>query len=264
MSIPLNSCLILGGTGAVGKCLVKDALSSNAFTRVLTLGRRTVPTENDSSFTNLSALDQKTVDFENVATTFPQTDLPQVVYCTLSSTRAQAGSPEAFKKIDQQYVLDSARYIHEKAPKDPVTGLSKVHFVYCSSGGANPNSFFLYPKTKGETEKALAEIGFERVSIFQPSFLKVVEPRTRLSSGEWIVGKFVPVLEVLSERMTTISVASVALAMRLAGTSETADVQGVSPKSVGVNPKSKTKVSYFSNPNIHDIVNRYNASSSKL
>ncbi|KAK3848103.1 MAG: hypothetical protein J3R72DRAFT_429869 [Linnemannia gamsii] len=265
MSIPLNSCIILGGTGAVGKCLVKDALSSNAFTRVLTLGRRPVPTENDSSFTNLAALEQQSVDFENIATTFPQTNLPQVVYCALGSTRAAAGSAENFKKIDQQYVLESARYVHEKAPKDPATGLSKVHFVYCSSGGANPNSFFLYPKTKGETEKALAEIGFERVSIFQPSFLKVVEPRNPgARTAEWVVDKLVPVLEFISEKGATISVASVALAMRLAGTSETADVQGVSPKSLGVNPKSKTKVAYFSNPNIHDIVNKYNASSPKL
>ncbi|KAF9323353.1 Protein fmp52, mitochondrial [Linnemannia elongata] len=249
MSIPLNSCIILGGTGAVGKCIVKDALSSNAFTRVLTLGRRPVPTENDSSFTNLSVLEQKTVDFENV------------VFCTLATTRGAAGSAEAFKKIDQQYVLDSARHIHEKAPKDPATGLSKVHFLYCSSTGANPNSFFLYPKTKGETEKALAEIGFERVSIFQPAFLKTVEPRAGIRAGEWIFGKIIPVLDLVAEKSASVSVASVALAMRLAGTSDSVDVQGVSPKSVGVNPKSKSKVAYFSNPNIHDIVNKYNAAS---
>ncbi|KAF9548536.1 Protein fmp52, mitochondrial [Mortierella hygrophila] len=263
MSIPLNSCIILGGTGAVGKTLVKDALSSNAFTRVLTLGRRPVPTENDSSFTNLSVLEQKTIDFENIAATLPDegTNLPQVVFCTLGTTRAAAGSAENFKKIDQQYVVESARQIHEKAPKDPATGLSKVHFLYCSSAGANADSYFLYPKSKGETEKALAEIGFERVSIFHPAFLKTVEPRVGIRAGEWIFGKLVPVLEFVSERSATISVASVALAMRLVGTSDTVDVQGVSPKSVGVNPKSKSKVAYFSNPNIHDIVNKYNASS---
>ncbi|KAF9080730.1 hypothetical protein BGX29_005078 [Mortierella sp. GBA35] len=256
MSIPLNSCLILGGTGAVGKCLVKDALASNAFTRVLALGRRPVTT--DDSFSNLSVLEQQNVNFEQIPTTFPQSDLPQVVFCTLGTTRAAAGSVEAFKKIDQQYVLDSARYIHEKAPKDPTTGLSKVHFVYCSSAGAKPDSYFLYPKTKGETEKALAEIGFERVSIFQPSFLKVVEPRdSGVRSAEWVVDKLVPVLEFISEKSATISVASVALAMRLAGTSQSVDVEGVSPKSIGVNPKSKTKVTHFSNANIHDIVNKY-------
>ncbi|KAG0283140.1 Protein fmp52, mitochondrial, partial [Linnemannia gamsii] len=213
----------------------------------LTLGRRPVSTDNDSSFTNLSRLEQKTIDFENIATTFPDegANLPQVVFCTLGTTRANAGSAEAFKKIDQQYVLDSA-----------------LHFLYCSSGGSNANSYFLYMKTKGETEKALAEIGFERVSIFQPAFLKVVEPRNQGNRyAEWVLDRFVPVIELFAEKSTTISVASVAQAMRLVGTSESVDVQGVSPKSVGVNPKSKTKVAYFNNHNIHDIVNQYNASS---
>lgn len=38
---------------------------------------------------------------------------------------------------------------------------------------------FLYPKTKGQTEEKLAETGFEKVSIFRPGLLEVVEPRTR-------------------------------------------------------------------------------------
>ncbi|KAF9172583.1 Protein fmp52, mitochondrial [Mortierella sp. AD011] len=264
MTIPKNSCLIMGGTGAVGKCLVRDALASNSFTRVLTLGRRTVAT--NDSFTNLSVLEQKTVNFESIPETFPDSDLPQVVFCSLATTRAAAGSAAAFKKIDQQYVVDSARYIHEKAPKDPVTGLSKVHFVYCSAAGANINSFFLYPKSKGETEKALAEVGFERVSIFQPAFLKVVEPReSGVRMGEWIAGKMVPVMEFISERSTTISVAAVAQSMRLAGTSEkpNGEVEGVVSKRVEVNPVSKSTVAFYSNADIHDIVKNY-AASSKL
>ena len=146
MSIPTNSCLAFGGTGAVGKCLIHDALASNAYTRVLTLGRRPV-TINDT-FTNVGVLEQKTVDFENIPATFPESDLPQVVFCTLGTTPAAAGSAAAFKKIDQQYVVDSARYIHERAPKDPVTGLSKVHFLYCSAVSSNVNSFSMYAKAR--------------------------------------------------------------------------------------------------------------------
>ncbi|KAI1315337.1 hypothetical protein EDD11_000945 [Mortierella claussenii] len=255
MSIPKNSALILGGTGAVGKCIVRDALASNAFTRVLTLGRRVVKTEN-ADFTNTHILEQKTVDFDNVTQSFPASDLPQVVFCTLATTRAAAGSAEAFKKIDQQYVLDSARFIHEHAPKDPETGKSKVHFLYCSSQGASSKSFFLYPKTKGETEEALAEIGFERVSIFQPAFLKVVEPRESGSRfAEAIVDKLVPLMEFVSEKSTTVSVASVAKSMRVVGTSDTVEAAGVTPSKVTVDPKSKTQVAYYSNGNIHDIVN---------
>jgi oxidoreductase len=254
MSIPKNAALIFGGTGAVGKSVVRDALASNAFTRVLTLGRRAVPI--DDTFTNTTILEQKTVSFDDVSGSFPDSDLPQVVFCSLSTTRAQAGSAKNFKKIDQQYVLDSARYIHEKAPKDPVTGKSKVHFLYCSSGGARAGSFFLYFKTKGETEKALAEIGFERVSIFHPSYLKVVEPRDSTHrKAEVYMDMITPLLEFVSERWTTISVASVAKVMRLVGTSDSVEVEGVKPKRVEVNPISKTNVAWYSNGDIHDIFN---------
>ncbi|KAF9352361.1 Protein fmp52, mitochondrial [Mortierella sp. AD094] len=259
MSIPKSSCLIFGGTGAVGKSLVRDVLGSNSFTRVLTLGRR--PVTIDDSFKNTSVLEQQTVNFESVPETFPNSDLPQVVFCTLGTTRSAAKSAEAFKKIDQQYVLESARHIHEKASKDPTTGLSKVHFLYCSASSANANSMLLYSKTKGETEKGLTEIGFEKVSIFRPAFLKVVEPRDSGSSiGEWVVNKaLVPLMELVSEKTTTISVASVAESMRLVGTSDKVEVEGVAPKSVEVHPVSKSTVAIYNNTNIHDIVKNHGA-----
>ncbi|GJJ75060.1 oxidoreductase [Entomortierella parvispora] len=257
MSIPKHSALILGGTGAVGKCLVRDALASNAFSRVLALGRRPVPLDN--TFTNTAVLDQKTVDFEHVQDSFPS-DLPQVVFCTLGTNLTSAPSVEAWKRVDQQYVVDSARYIHEKAPKDPETGLSKVHFLYCSAVGANHKSFFLGTRTKGETEQALAKIGFERVSIFQPAILKVVEPRESVTYVERIATKFVPLLDYVAEKSTTVSVATVAQCMRLVGTSDTPEVAGVAPKKVEVFPESKTTVAYYSNAKIHEIVN----SASKL
>ena len=42
------------------------------------------------------------------------------------------------------------------------------HFHLVSSAGADKNSFFLYPKVKGESEEAISEMGFERVSIYRP------------------------------------------------------------------------------------------------
>ncbi|KAF9896902.1 hypothetical protein BX616_006532 [Lobosporangium transversale] len=255
MTISKNSALIFGGTGAVGKCLVRDALASKAFTHVLTLGRRPVKTD-DGSFTNTEVIEQKVVDFENITETFPQSDLPQVVFCTLGTTRAAAGGAEGFKKIDQQYVLDSARYVHEKAPKDPETGRSKVHYLYCSSANASEKSFFLYPKTKGETENALAAIGFERVSIFQPGFLKPVEPRESGNRfAEMAVDLLMPVVDFVAEKKASVGVDKVAKSMRLVGTSDTVEVVGVTPSRVEVHPKSKTQVAFYSNADIHDIVN---------
>ncbi|KAF9377778.1 Protein fmp52, mitochondrial [Podila verticillata] len=258
MTIPMNSCLILGGTGGVGKYLVRDALASNSFTKVLTLGRRIVPT--DDTYQNQQLLEQKTVDYDNIPGTFPS-DLPQVVFCSLATTRAQAGSAEAFKKIDQQYVVDSARYIHEKAPKDPETGLSKVHFLYCSAQNANEKAYFLYPKTKGETERMLGEIGFERVSIFQPAFLKTVEPRdphnTRMI--EKVFGLFFPVMDLISETCLTAGVDRVAQAMRIVGTQEQAETiaMGVTPTKQETIAKTKTQFAVYNNSAIHEVTNKY-------
>jgi oxidoreductase len=114
----------------------------------------------------------------------------------------------------------------------------------------------LYQKTKGETEKALAEIGFERVSIFNPAFLKLEEPRyhgNRL--GETLIDKVTPILEFISEKSTTISVATVAKVMRLVGTSDSTEVEGVKPNRAVVNPVSKSNVAYYNNPDIHNIFN---------
>jgi hypothetical protein len=56
------------------------------------------------------------------------------VFCCLGTTRADAGSAEKFIKIDQTYVLNSAKIIaEENKPADGSSKLSPVHFLYCSS-----------------------------------------------------------------------------------------------------------------------------------
>lgn len=54
------------------------------------------------------------------------------MFCCLGTTRADAGSAEKFKKIDQDYVLQSAKIIAEEN-KDTSSDQSPVHYVYCSS-----------------------------------------------------------------------------------------------------------------------------------
>lgn len=54
------------------------------------------------------------------------------VFCCLATTRADAGSADKFIKIDQTYVLDSAKIIQEEN-KPAGSELTPVHFLYCSS-----------------------------------------------------------------------------------------------------------------------------------
>ncbi|KAG0744945.1 hypothetical protein G6F57_006707 [Rhizopus arrhizus] len=160
--------------GAVGKQLLTDLLKNGKYEKVISVGRRQV--ELDSN-TPQDKLEQKVVDFENLDRHRKDFKNVSDVFCCLGTTRADAGSAEKFKKIDQEYVLQSAKIIAEEN-KDTSSNQSPVHYVYCSSKGANKNSMFLYPKTKGQTEEELKELGFQRVSIMRPGLLQTVEPRS--------------------------------------------------------------------------------------
>lgn len=84
-------------------------------------------------------------------------------------------------------MVDSARIIaEENKPAEGANTLAPVHYLYCSTMGSNKDSMFLYPRTKGETEEALSETGFERVSIFKPAYLRPVEPRAHPRLAEYI------------------------------------------------------------------------------
>ena len=52
---------------------------------------------------------------------------------------------------------------------------------------SNPNSSFLYPRSKGLTEKALAELGYADCIIFKPGFLRNTH-RPDIRIGEMVAG----------------------------------------------------------------------------
>lgn len=101
--------------------------------------------------------------------------LPDVddAFCCLGTTRRDAGSSAAFRRVDLDYVVAFAR----RAKR---AGASR--FMLVSSVGASRRSPFLYPRTKGECEAAISAIGFATVVIVRPSFL--LGRRTPTRAGE--------------------------------------------------------------------------------
>jgi len=83
-------------------------------------------------------------------------------FCCLGTTRKAAGSDEAFRKVDYEYIINVGQAAKEQNCK---------HFLLVSSIGADKNSWFLYPRTKGETEAKLESLGFPHLSIYRPSVL---------------------------------------------------------------------------------------------
>ncbi|ETN84866.1 NAD dependent epimerase/dehydratase family protein [Necator americanus] len=213
----LKSAFVLGATGAVGSQLVDALVKSRQFKRIVVVGRRKIPLENDS-------IEQVIVDFDAIekhADAFKDTDIG---FCALGTTRGKAGK-EGFYKVDHDYVVNSAKVAKEQG-KFPhfcyIFGCSGVkEFVLVSAAGSNENSFFLYPKTKGETERDIAVLGFEKFLIMRPGLLEGPREESRL--GESIAKVLVKPLKLLSNSIA-ISTEDVAKAMVVGGCSS--DLKG--------------------------------------
>jgi oxidoreductase len=177
-STKLNA-LVLGSTGATGKPLL-DQLSQNTdrVGRITALVRRAPTTEN-------ARVNHVVVDFDAMVAGKADDAVfrgHDVVFCCMGTTRKDAGSAEAFVKVDHDYVLAAAKLAHSAAVP---------HFSIVTAQGANADSWFLYMQTKGRIENALKALSFGRLSIFQPGLLLRPE-NNRL--GEKMATWFIPSL----------------------------------------------------------------------
>ncbi|XP_072528262.1 oxidoreductase HTATIP2 [Salminus brasiliensis] len=183
-----RSCFILGASGETGKHLLKEIVERRLFSKVTLIGRRKLTFE-DEAYENLV---QEVVDFEKLddhAAAFQGHD---VGFCCLGTTKAKAGT-EGFIRVDHDYVLKSA----ELAKAGGCT-----HFHLESSKGADKSSSFLYLKTKGQVEADVAELGFERFSVYRPAVLLVDRKESR--PAEWFARKFFGVFSSMSIPITTV------------------------------------------------------------
>jgi len=160
---------IVGYTGQIGQKLV-DELASKSFTKVNLIGRREVEEFKTEKY---SKCVQYVVDFDDLASHSAAFEGSDVGFCALGTTRGKSGV-EGFKKIDFDYVLSTAKVAHG-------AGAREFHLV--SSQGANKDSSFLYPQTKGLIEEAVAAVGFNRLFIYRPAFL-VEAKRSETRIGE--------------------------------------------------------------------------------
>ncbi|PFH48650.1 hypothetical protein AMATHDRAFT_64949 [Amanita thiersii Skay4041] len=195
----MSSALIFGATGQVGQQVLREVLASSHFTRVGDYGRRAASFEGPGK----DKLEQKVVDFEKLGQKGEDGEEARkgvregnwdVVFVALGTTKADAGSAEAFEKIDREYVLNAARAAKSDDPNH------SQRIVYVSSVGANPSSPFLYPKSKGLTEQGLAELGYNDTIVFRPAMLKGTNrPERRLAETIW--GGITGVLSHVSTNM---------------------------------------------------------------
>ncbi|KAI6112946.1 hypothetical protein F5141DRAFT_1110569 [Pisolithus sp. B1] len=176
-----KSALLIGATGAVGKKVLSELLARDEWYKIGEYGRRVTTPEDLPPGQREGRLEQRVIDFENIDAAGLKNGQWDVVFVTLGTTRAQAGSAEMFEKIDREYVVNACRAAKSEDPAH------EQRLVYLSSAGADATSHFLYPKSKGLTELALARLGYSDTIVFRPGFLRGAQrPEKRV--GETIFG----------------------------------------------------------------------------
>jgi uncharacterized protein YbjT (DUF2867 family) len=174
----MKTALIAGTSGLVGRELLGQLLASTEYDRVVSLGRRPLPVDDPK-------LLQEVVDF--TALDRPGGDWRcDDAYCCLGTTIRQAGSREAFRAVDHAAVLAFAWAARRHGAR---------RFFLVSALGADPASRVFYSRVKGETEEALAVLGFETLGVFRPSLL--LGSRDRPRPGERLMAALLWVAEPL-------------------------------------------------------------------
>jgi uncharacterized protein YbjT (DUF2867 family) len=149
-----RTALLAGATGLVGRALLFMLLADKQYGSVHVLLRRAAPDIKDNA-----KLKVHQVDFARLPEAFPTVD---DVFIALGTTIKVAGSEVAFRQVDFDFVVNTAR----AARAGGATRLAVV-----SALGADAKSRVFYNRVKGEMETAVEQLGYESVVIAQPSLL---------------------------------------------------------------------------------------------
>ena len=153
MATQPRHALLAGASGLIGRASLPLLLDSPRYGRVHALLRRQT--------TDLPAhpkLQLHVVDFGALPTLPPLDD----VFIALGTTIKQSGSQDAFRRVDFDAVLATARAGRTAGAK---------RLLVVSALGADAKSRVFYNRVKGEMQRAVIGLGYESVIIVQPSLL---------------------------------------------------------------------------------------------
>lgn len=138
-----KTALVLGATGLVGGYLVNLLLQDTRYKEVRCLVRK--PLAKADFFDPDTKLQPITIDFNQLQDYQGYFGVDHV-FCCLGTTIKQAGSKQAFRKVDFEYVHVAAQLARAQRAEG---------FVWISSLGADSKSSHFYLKVKGELDNAI-------------------------------------------------------------------------------------------------------------
>jgi len=209
MSEPLSIALV-GATGLIGRAVKEQVIGREHLVNLTAIARRESPLPQGVKMRMIIAKPGRWGEVIDEVR-------PQAMICALGTTWKRAGKDEeAFRAVDQELVLNTAREAKEKGVE---------RFVIVSSTSADVSSKYMYMRVKGEVERELNTMGFKRLDILQPGLLKgkrIDDPRLGEGLGQVLSPIIDPFLhgrlrDMRSIRAETVAQAALALASRKAG-----------------------------------------------
>jgi len=193
-----RTAVVAGPTGLVGSRLLDILLREPQYRRVVALSRRALEPE-----PRLEVVDADYDRLDHVLAKVTSADGPIDVFCCLGTTIGRAGSKEAFRRVDRDYVLALGRWAF---------GARAHRMIVISAAGADPASSVFYSRVKGETERDLAALRLRSLVIVRPSLLSGQRDEFRLGERLALIATR-PFRRLIPAGVRPIDVADVAQAM---------------------------------------------------
>ena len=161
----MKTAVIIGSTGLTGSLLVKKLVQEGSFSQVIAVCRNKNSADQQvfsSPKVRLLEFDfQNWNELEMQISSFVGTS-QSVFFCCLGTTIKQAGSKEAFRRVDHDYFVNFAKL---------ASSCRAEQLILVSGLGADKNSNIFYSRTKGEMEENVRSAYSGDLRILRPSLL---------------------------------------------------------------------------------------------
>lgn len=177
--------LLIGASGLVGSHVLARLLRESRVAQVIAPARRPLAWD--------ARVQAPVVDFDALPDT-PSLWSVDAVICTLGTTMAQAGSREAFRRVDFEYPMRIATLAR---------GHGAAAFALTSAMGADTRSRFFYNRVKGELEAALHAQGWPSLTLVRPGLIAGARSGNR--PAEYVAGRVLGALGPVLPRRFRVS-----------------------------------------------------------